>query len=135
MTGFASATSGPANVADATVASSGTVVVDMRSVNGRFLDLALRLPDELRSLEPSLRELVSGALRRGKVELRITTHRDAESALPQPQSELLNQLTRIESTIRGWLPHARELTVNEVLQWCRSGSVGERLSEPALEAA
>jgi uncharacterized protein (TIGR00255 family) len=135
MTGFASAVSGAANVADATVASANAVVVDMRSVNGRFLDLVLRLPDELRSLEPALRELVSGALRRGKVELRITTQRNANNALPQPQPELLNQLTRLESTVRGWLPNARELSVNEVLQWCRSDSASEQLDEPALEAA
>jgi uncharacterized protein YicC (UPF0701 family) len=32
------------------------VNAELRSVNARFLDLSLRLPDELRSLEPALRD-------------------------------------------------------------------------------
>ena len=62
-------------------ASAGAgVSAEIRSVNGRFLDLALRLPDDLRGLEPALRELVSAGVRRGKVELRLSTARDTDSA-------------------------------------------------------
>ena len=43
MTGFASASAGAINVADDTPAASATVTVEMRSVNGRFLDLSLKL--------------------------------------------------------------------------------------------
>ena len=50
---------------------SGAVVsAEVRSVNGRFLDLSLKLPEEMRGLEPALRELVAAAVKRGKVELR-----------------------------------------------------------------
>ena len=107
----------------------------MRSVNGRFLDLALRLPDEMRALEPALREMVSAAVRRGKVELRVATSRESEGALLLPTPEQLNRLTRVESTILGWLPGARTLSVNEVLHWSRQGGSADRLDEPALAAA
>jgi uncharacterized protein (TIGR00255 family) len=127
MTGYANASGG--------VDAQGAVTVEARSVNGRFLDIAFRLPDELRGLEPALRDLLGAALRRGKVELRISTAREADSAWPQPSPEQLNRLSRLESTVQGWLPSARALSVNEVMQWCRGGAGGELLNEPALEAA
>jgi uncharacterized protein (TIGR00255 family) len=111
------------------------VTVELRSVNGRFLDLGFRLPDEFRSLEPALRDLLSGAFRRGKIELRLNTKVEADTAWPNPRPEQMNRLSRLESTIRGWLPKAQPLSVHEVMQWCKGGTPSERLDEVALEAA
>jgi uncharacterized protein (TIGR00255 family) len=81
MTGYASAAcEAPA----ATGVPAASVTAEIRSVNGRFLDLALRLPDELRGLEPALRELLGAAVRRGKIELRLSTQRAADDAWPAP---------------------------------------------------
>ena len=138
MTGFAQASHGPTPGADDAPSRSGTsgaVTVEARSVNSRFLDVAFRLPDELRGLEPALRELIGAAFKRGKIEVRVASQRDAESTWPQPQPEQLNRLSRLESTVTGWLPHARVLSVNEALQWCRLGGAVERLDEPTLAAA
>jgi uncharacterized protein (TIGR00255 family) len=115
--------------------SGASVTVEARSVNGRFLDLAFRMPDELRGLEPALRDKLTAAFRRGKIELRIAAAREADSAVPQPTSEQLNRLAHLQGSITGWLPEARVLSVNEILHWCRSGAGNERLDEPALEAA
>jgi len=46
----------------------GTLTCELRSVNHRYLELSLRLPDDLRGLENDARQLISGALRRGKVD-------------------------------------------------------------------
>ncbi|MES2959527.1 MAG: YicC/YloC family endoribonuclease [Pseudomonadota bacterium] len=139
MTGYASASAGAARQGDsgaATTTGLGTLVsAELRSVNGRFLDLSLRLPDELRALEPALRELVASAVKRGKVELRISSQRDADAGLAAPGSEQLNRLSRIEGTVQSWLPKAAPLSVHEALQWCRGGATSERLDEPALQAA
>jgi uncharacterized protein (TIGR00255 family) len=134
MTGYGSASQSVAAGAE-TAASGGGITVEVRSVNGRFLDLALRLPDDLRGLEPALRELVATQVRRGKVELRVSSHRDADTAWPQPSPEQLNRLSRLESTVLGWLPKAAPLSVHETLQWCRGGSTPERLDDVALAAA
>ncbi|WP_071058177.1 YicC/YloC family endoribonuclease [Pelistega sp. MC2] len=50
----------------------GQLIVELKSVNNRFLDLHLRIPEELRASESALRELLSNRLNRGKIELRIT---------------------------------------------------------------
>lgn len=142
MTGFAQATQAAAGAIEDSPAKPGSggngsaaVTVEARSVNSRFLDLAFRLPDELRGLEPALRELIGAAFKRGKIELRVASQREAEGTWPQPQPEQLNRLSRLESTITGWLPNARPLSVNEALNWCRQGGVTERLDEAALAAA
>ena len=62
MTAFARATrSGP----------HGDFTWELRSVNHRYLELSLRLPDALRGLEPRVRELASRELGRGKVDITL----------------------------------------------------------------
>jgi uncharacterized protein (TIGR00255 family) len=135
MTGYASILAPGAAVGRPAGVAAASLSVELRSVNGRFLDLALKLPEELRGLEPALRELLTATFRRGKIELRLTTQRESDSAWPEPAPEQLNRLARLESTVRGWLPEARVLSVNEVMNWCRTGAAGERLDDSALDAA
>ncbi|MEE7560459.1 hypothetical protein HH299_12665, partial [Xanthomonas sp. Kuri4-2] len=47
----------------------GTLGCELRSVNHRFLEVGVRLPEELRALEPQLRERVAARISRGKLEL------------------------------------------------------------------
>ena len=146
MTGYASATAGPAtshetpasadNLATRAPAhGSSAVSIELRSVNGRFLDLGFRLPDEFRALEPALRDLLGAAFKRGKIELRLNARTESDSHWPNPQPDQLNRLTRLESTVLGWLPKAQSLSVHEVLQWCKGGAPAEKLDEAALDAA
>ena len=46
----------------------GTLTWELRSVNHRYLDLGMRLFEELRALEPRVRELMQARLKRGKVD-------------------------------------------------------------------
>jgi uncharacterized protein (TIGR00255 family) len=137
MTGYASASSEPAAdpLASNSAGAVASVTVELRSVNGRFLDLGFRLPDEFRALEPSLRDLLAASFRRGKIEMRLNAHRDSDSAWPQPQADQLNRLARIENTVLSWLPKAEPFSVHEAMQWCKGGAGGERLDEVALAAA
>ncbi|HEX2518680.1 MAG TPA: DUF1732 domain-containing protein [Castellaniella sp.] len=50
---------------------AGAISAEVRSVNNRYLDLNLRLPDDLRFAESRIRELVGGSVIRGKVELKL----------------------------------------------------------------
>jgi uncharacterized protein (TIGR00255 family) len=138
MTGYASASVGAALRADGTpgaAASRPAVNAEVRSVNGRFLDLSLKLPEEWRALEPALRELVGASIKRGKVELRLAPSRDGGAELPLPGPESLLHLARTEAMVQGWLPKAAGLTVHEALQWCRGAVADEPQDEAALGAA
>jgi uncharacterized protein (TIGR00255 family) len=146
MTGYASASAGVTSAhlsgpqtEGATPKTQGPaqprVSIELRSVNGRFLDLGFRLPDEFRSLEPGLRELLTAAFRRGKIELRLNTRSDADAAWSPPHPEQLSRLSRLEDTVQSWMPKAQGLSVNEVLLWCKGSTPTERLDEVALDAA
>ncbi len=97
---------------------AGTLSAEIRSVNHRYLDLAFRLPDDLRAFEPALRELFSARLTRGKVECRIGFQKSANGALaPELNTALLHQLSALDLQVRELLPGAAPLSVNDVLRW------------------
>lgn len=76
MTGFATAERDLGTV---------TVHLELRSINSRYLDLVFRMPDECRQSEPVLRERLTGALVRGKVECRINLQtKDGETGAGGP---------------------------------------------------
>ena len=143
MTGFGNASATAASAAStegaapAAPADSAAVTVELRSVNSRFLDLAFRMPDELRQHEGALRELVSAACRRGKVDIRVSAARTSGDDWPQPTPDQLNRLSRLEGAVTAWMPKAAPLSVNEVLHWCRSAAPAPaaRMDEALLDAA
>src|SRR4029078_10447085 len=52
-----------------------SLAVELRSVNHRYLDVTIKLPDELRALETALRERIAAAQRRGAVECGVAMSR------------------------------------------------------------
>ena len=114
MTGYASAQS---QLGAATPSQTGMRLgMEIRSVNSRYLDLSFRLPDELRAMEPHLRELISSHIKRGKVELRAHLETSQDASLGTPDTALLQQLVKIQDNVRMWLPLATPLSVSEVLR-------------------
>ena len=139
MTGFgnASATAASAASSEGSAATdSAAVTVELRSVNSRFLDISFRMPDELRQHEGALRDLITAGCRRGKVDVRVSAAKSSGDDWPQPTADQLNRLSRLEGVVAAWLPKAAPLTVNEVLQWCRSAPVATtgRVDEALMEA-
>jgi uncharacterized protein (TIGR00255 family) len=129
MTGFAAASEST---------PLGSVTVELKSVNSRFLDLTLRVPDDLRHLEGAFREQVSARLARGKVECRVALQRDPTAHPPRLNHTALRQLAVLAADAAAALPGAQGLSVAEALQW--PGVVEspladlEGLREPALAA-
>ncbi|KAF0205255.1 MAG: YicC domain [Gallionellaceae bacterium] len=109
MTGFAVATA---------ELDTGSISLELRSVNSRYLDLQIRMPDELRALEPSLREAISVQMTRGKTECRISFNaRTASTGNAQLNPALLQQLAKWNDEIRRTMPDAQTLSVIDVLRW------------------
>jgi len=92
--------------------------LELKSVNGRFLDLNFRHSEELRFLEMPLREKLTAAIGRGKLDCRLYLQPN-NAAVPQlaPNFQLVNQLVGLEAEIRAVLTAAAPLSVAEVLRW------------------
>ena len=94
------------------------LALELKSVNGRFLDLNFRCAEELRFLEMPLREKLAAAIGRGKVECRLHLQPNS-AATPQlkPNFALVQQLAALEADVRVVLAAATPLTTAEVLRW------------------
>ncbi len=120
MTGFAVTTA---------ELDSGSLTLELRAVNHRYLDLQLRMPDELRPFEPALREAVSAQLTRGKVECRIAyVARQSAQDPAHLNLDMVRQLAKWNGQVRELMPEARGLGVADVLRW------NGVLESPALSA-
>jgi uncharacterized protein (TIGR00255 family) len=93
------------------------LAVELRSVNHRYLDLTLRLPDELRGLETPLRERLARELKRGKVELRVAQSRPGVAASLAVDAERVAQLAAAGAAVERLVPGVAPLTTADVLRW------------------
>ncbi len=109
MTGFASAEA---------LSAPFRVAWEIRSVNHRFLDLSLRMPDELRPLEGECRDLVGAALKRGKVDLTLKVSTEGQGDMPgKLVPEALGALRALAAEANRAFPDAAPLGVADVLRW------------------
>jgi uncharacterized protein (TIGR00255 family) len=109
MTGFAVA---------AKELEQGALNLELRSVNHRYLDIQLRLPEELRLLEPALREVIVNGVGRGKVECRLSFGPSSDvPKAPQFNTNLLKQLVELNLKVHAALPDAGSLSAADILRW------------------
>jgi len=95
-----------------------SLTVDLRSVNHRYLDVQLRLPDELRSLEVAARELLTTELKRGKVDCRLSlNHTQPGAAKLAVDAERVAQLRNAAAEVMRHAPESTPLSVSEILHW------------------
>lgn len=90
MTGFA-AVSGEV--------PGGRFALELKTVNHRYLEFQTRMPEDLRSLEQAMRELVAASLTRGKVECRVTFTPVATRDSLTPNDEALGALAQTQKQI------------------------------------
>jgi uncharacterized protein (TIGR00255 family) len=97
----------------------GALSLEIKGVNSRFLDLVFRLNDELRALEPALREMVTAAVSRGKVEVRLGYGREtARAARPlAPNVDMVARLAHASNEVRRLVADAAPLSTREILEW------------------
>lgn len=108
MTGFArTETSGP----------WGTLVWEARSVNHRYLDVRLRLPEPLRAVEPTLRDMANKRLGRGKVELSARLENEVTAQDVAIDDQRLQTLAAALRDVRATVPECGMPTSLEVLQY------------------
>lgn len=109
MTGFASVTRELDHAA---------LTVELRSVNHRYLEIQFRLPEELRNLEQTLREAITGRIARGKVECRAGIVQKANAAFEfRLDAALLSRLKELNREIQANFPESTGMSVADVLRW------------------
>src|SRR5215831_17347928 len=122
MTGYAAASA---------ASPRGTLALELRSVNSRFLDVQMRVADELRSLEPLLREKIGERIARGKIDCRLSF---AEGSAPATElnEDALAQLKTLSRKIQKMFPDAEGLRVGDILRWpgVVAGAAGKARSSP-----
>lgn len=95
----------------------GTLVWEIRSVNHRYLETNLRLPESLRAAETLCRDLLRKNLSRGKVDAQLKfTPNPAASSISVDQN-LLNQITTANAEISKLMPELQQPTTLDVLRW------------------
>ncbi len=98
-------------------AAGGALTLELRSVNSRFLDLQLRVAEELRAAEPLLRELITGRIARGKVECRLYRGNSAPQARQQLNIQAIQQLRDLATEAAEAFPGISPLRTADVLRW------------------
>src|SRR5438105_13751838 len=109
MTGFATA---------AAELPGCSLSVELRSVNHRYLDIQVRLPDELRALDGALRDLLISEVKRGKVDCRITLNHAAPGATTLAiNAQRVAQLRDAAAEVLRHAPDSAPLSVADILHW------------------
>jgi uncharacterized protein (TIGR00255 family) len=114
----------------------GTLSWDIRSVNHRFLEVGVRLPEELRELEPVVRERVAHSVHRGKVECRLR-YQPGSALLSEIviNEELAARLVQATRHIDGLLYNPAPVNAMDILGWPGIIVSGESSAEPLREQA
>lgn len=109
MTGFAAI--------ERTIAG-GILIIELRSVNHRYLELQLKLDEQLRAFEPLVRELIAAKLGRGKVECRMSLIQRADDGNQgQLNQTALQRLQQMSAEVLQYFPQSQPLRVAEILHW------------------
>ncbi len=97
---------------------AGSVTWEIRSVNHRYLEPSLKLPDDFRGLEPEIRKLVARYLTRGKVDVGLRYKIDAgqQSAIALNE-EIVGRLREVEQQVLNIVHEGSKLSVADILGW------------------
>jgi len=96
----------------------GQLTLELRSVNHRYLEISMRLPEELRSLETRVRESISNRLNRGKVDVSLRYQPEQQTTDEITLNEaLLQQLATATSKVQTYFAQTRPVSPLEVMRW------------------
>jgi len=98
---------------------AGEFLWELRSVNNRYLETAVRLPEDVRALEPKIRDAVTKRLHRGKVDvsLRRQSSQQADSTTLSVDSDTVAALGQAIASLGNGLPQLDKVSALEVLKW------------------
>ncbi len=90
------------------------IVLELRSVNNRYLDLHFRMPDELRFFEPRLRTLITQRIQRGKLDIRLQLQKQSSTSDEPLAPQFLHAVATQLEHIRHYLPETASPSFSEL---------------------
>ncbi len=97
---------------------AGSMAIEIKSVNSRFLDLQFRMNDDFRAFEPPFRDAIIARMSRGKVECRFSFSRKvAQQDNKTLNLSALNQLAQFQRDLQLQFPAGTALSIHEILRW------------------
>jgi len=96
----------------------GTLTLELRSVNHRYLDVSLRMPEDFRNLEPKIREKISAKLARGKIDVGLRFSRtETSSGEIIIDKDLVQQIANASREIDHILYNPNAVASLDILRW------------------
>jgi uncharacterized protein (TIGR00255 family) len=97
--------------------SGGILLLELRSVNHRYLELLIKPDDSLRNFESVIREQIQAKLGRGKVDCRISLVRNnALQAPPVLNHSVLQQIAESASSAAQYFTHTQPVNMLDILR-------------------
>ncbi len=125
MTAFASQT---------TNGDWGSANWDIRSVNHRYLECIIRLPESLQSLEPKIRDIVRQYVKRGKLDLNLHYNPSEANTEIQINADLTKQLAHAQNEISRHFRLVAPFDSSRLLNWPGLLSIIEKEMAPVEQA-
>lgn len=97
---------------------AGELLWELRSVNHRYLEVSLRMPEELRAIEPQIRERIAERVSRGKVEatLKLKTNQQSLASLALDE-QALSSLAQAVQQVNQVFDNTAAVDPLKVIQW------------------
>ena len=107
----------------------GLLAWELKTVNHRFLEIGMRLPEEFRAGEADFRQAIAAAARRGKVDCSLHFRPAVVAGALEVDAELLTSLTRRSQAIAAEAGPAARIDVLDLLRW--PGVIRDASRDPA----
>ena len=115
---------------------AGVLTWEIRSVNHRYLELGIKLPEDFKFLEPEIRKLMSKYLKRGKIDLglryKLNQALDSDVRLNE---EIVRKLRQVEQDVLNIVHEGSKLSVADILSWPGVVAEGEKDLTPLVSLA
>jgi len=113
----------------------GSIAIEIRTVNHRYLDTTLRMPEALRGFENEVRDMIRHTLSRGKVEVFVRFEPGESTTAIELNQAVAQQLIEACEALRDLTPGPTQINLSDLIQWpglLQTNEPDEAILKPAF---
>ena len=95
--------------------NNGRINVEIRSLNSKYFDCVIKIPDFLKGIEHSIKEMLINNINRGKVEIKIAVIINDNKTENLITINAIKDLIKTQSTIKKYFPASKDLSIYEIM--------------------